>query len=90
MHHEGNSRCTNAEEDAQVERALLVHVMESRPQALRLSDLVRELGDPEDFAQRDGVERALWELRKRGVVFKAGGAIIPTPGALHVYELLNA
>ncbi|MDQ3726336.1 MAG: hypothetical protein M3335_10680 [Actinomycetota bacterium] len=68
----------------------MVHIIEERPTALRLSDLVRELGDPEDLAKRDGIERAVRELRNRGALFRAGGLILPTPAALYVYELLDA
>jgi len=49
--------------------------------------LIREVGDPEDFAKRDGVERAVRELVKGGLLFRCEGAVLPTRAALYVAEL---
>jgi hypothetical protein len=77
-----------AGEDQQTERVVLTHVIEVHPVTLRLSDLIRELSDPDDFAQRDGVERAVRDLVKRGLLFRCEGAVLPTRAALGAYELL--
>ncbi|MDQ2631501.1 MAG: hypothetical protein M3Y75_11120 [Actinomycetota bacterium] len=77
----------NAGEDQQVERAVLSHVIETHPATLRLSDLIRELGDPEDFSQRDGIERAVRELVQGGLLFRCEGAVLPTRAALYLNEL---
>jgi hypothetical protein len=74
-------------EDQQTERAVLVHVIEAHPATLRLSDLIRELGDPDDFAKRDGIERAVRELVKGGLLFRCEGAVLPTRAALYLSEL---
>jgi len=79
-----------AAEDLKNERAILVHVVESFPETLRLSDLVRELGDPEDFGERDDIERAVRELVKDGLLFRCEGAVLPTRTVLRAYELLDA
>lgn len=77
-----------AAEDLRDERAVLVHVVEVHPAALKLSDLTRELGDPEDFSERDQIERAVRELVKAGLLFRSEGAVLPTRQALYAYELL--
>lgn len=77
-----------AAEDLKDERAILVHIVETFPETLRLSDLIRELADPDDFPQRDGIERAVRELVKGGLLFKSDGAVLPTRTALRAYELL--
>jgi hypothetical protein len=78
-----------AGEDRQYEAAILAHVMEAHPATLRLSDLLRELGDPEDFHERDQIERAVRELIKGGLMFRSGGAVLPTRSALYVWQILE-
>ena len=77
-----------ADEDLRDERAVLVHVVEVHPATLKLSDLTRELGDPEDFTERDRIERAVRELTKGGLLFRAECGVLPTRAALRAYELL--
>ena len=79
---------TNAAEDLRDERAILVHVIDSYPETLRLSDLILEFGGTEDFRKRDGVERAVRELVAGGLLFRCEGAVLPTRTALRAYELL--
>lgn len=80
---------TNAAEDLRDERAVLVHLVETFPQTLRLSDLIREMGGSEDFAKRDAIERAARELIRAGLLFRCSGAVLPTRTALRAYELLG-
>lgn len=79
---------SNAAEDREIEKAVLFHVVEAQPATLRLSDLIRELASPDDFAQRDGVERAVRDLVRGGLLFRCEGAVLPTRTALRAYELL--
>lgn len=79
---------SSAADDLRDERAILAHVIETHPATLRLSDLIRELADPAEFAQRDGVERAVRELVKGGLNFRCEGGVLPTRTALRAYELL--
>ncbi len=79
---------TNAAEDLRDERAIFTHVVESYPETLRLSDLIREFGGTEDLRTRDGIERAVRELAKGGLVFRCEGGVLPTRTALRAYELL--
>ena len=74
-------------EDRQVEQAVLAHVLDAHPATLRLADLIRELGDPDDFAKRDGIERAVRELVRGGLLFRCEGAVLPTRQALYYEEL---
>ena len=74
-------------EDQQVERAVLSHIIDTHPATLLLSDLIRELGDPSDFSERDGIERAVRELVKGGLLFRCEGTVLPTRAALYLCEL---
>jgi len=76
-----------ASEDRQAERAVLSHVLDVHPATLRLADLIREVGDPDDFEKRDGVERAARELVKGGLLFRCESAILPTRQTLYLYDL---
>jgi hypothetical protein len=78
-----------AAEDLKDERAILVHVVETFPETLRLSDLIRELADADDFPQRDNIERAVRELVNGGLLFRCEGAVLPTRTALRAYELFD-
>lgn len=89
MQDKGRSAASNAAEDRREEGVVLRHVIAVHPATLRVSDLIRELGDPDDFAKRDGIERAVRELVKGGLLFKCEGAVLPTRAALNAYELLE-
>jgi hypothetical protein len=86
--HDQRKAVSNAAEDQQDERAILAHLVETFPQTLRLSDLIREMGGSEDFAKRDSIERAVRELVQGGLLFRCSGAVLPTRTALRAYELL--
>jgi hypothetical protein len=87
--HDQPKAASNAAEDLRDERAVFAHLIETFPQTLRLSDLIRELGDPEDFTDRDRIERAVRELVKAGLLFRCEGVVLPTRTALRAYELLS-
>lgn len=87
--HDQPKAASNAAEDLKDERVILVHVAEAYPATLRLSDLIRELGDPDDFTQRDGIERGVRELVKGGLLFKSDGAVLPTRQALYLCDVLE-
>jgi len=88
--HDQSKAATNAAEDLKAERAVFIHVVEAFPASLRLSDLIREMGASGDARERDGVERAVRELVKGGLLFRCEGAVLPTRTALRAYELLEA
>jgi DeoR/GlpR family transcriptional regulator of sugar metabolism len=88
MHQEGKPASTAAQ-DNRDERAAYCHIMEAQPATLRVSDLIRELAEGEDFVYRDRVERAIHELTNAGLLFRHGGAVLPTRAAIRAYELLD-
>lgn len=75
-------------QDTRDERAAYFHIMEAQPATLRVSDLIRELAEGEEFTFRDRVERAIHELTNAGLLFRHGGAVLPTRAATRAYELL--
>lgn len=87
MQDKGRSAAGNAADDQRDEGAVLRHVVDVHPATLRLSDLIRELGDPEDFGSSDRIERAVRELVKGGLLFRCEGAVLPTRQALYLCEL---
>lgn len=89
MHDKGRRGADNAAEDRSEEGAVLRHVIAVHPATLLLSDLTRELGDPSDFAQRDGIERAVRELVKGGLLFRCEGTVLPTRAALYLFDVLE-
>lgn len=89
MQDKGRPAADNAAEDRREEGAVLRHVVETHPSTLRLSDLIRELGDPSDFSERDGIERAVRELVKGGLLFRCEGTVLPTRAALYLFDVLE-
>jgi hypothetical protein len=81
-------KAATAAEDLKEERAIFVHLIETFPQTLRLSDVIREMGASKDFSKRDAIERAVRELMRGGLLFRSSGAVLPTRSALRAYELL--
>jgi hypothetical protein len=65
----------------------LRHVIETHPTTLRVSDVIRELGDPEDSEKRDALERAIRDLVSGGLLFRCEGVVLPTRQALYFAEL---
>lgn len=76
-----------AGDDRRIERAVLSHVVATYPTTLAVSDLIREMTDPSDFSERDGIERAVRELVKGGLLFRSDGTVLPTRTALYLSEL---
>jgi hypothetical protein len=59
------------EEDNLYEGAVLRHVLDWQPTILRMCDLIREVSrDPSEFGHRDGVERAVRDLTKVGLLHR--------------------
>ncbi|HEX6602772.1 MAG TPA: hypothetical protein VF030_09035 [Solirubrobacterales bacterium] len=84
-------QATSAEvEDLRDEMAVLTHVLVTHPGVLRLPDLLRELGHPEDFGERDRTERAVASLIRTGLLFRCQDAVLPTRSALRAYEVLSS
>jgi hypothetical protein len=76
---------TAAPDDGFYEEAVLRHVLDWQPTVLRLSDVIREVSqDPGEFAHRDGVERAVRDLTKVGLLHRHGDCVLPTSTAVYV------
>ena len=72
-------------EDGFFEEAVLRHIIDWQPTILRLEDLIREVSpDPREFAHRDGVQRAVRDLIKVGLLFREGECLLPTTAAIYV------
>lgn len=90
MHYDHRSASPEAE-DRQDQIATLRHVVATHPDTLRLSDLIRDLGDPSEFAHRDRIERAVAALVRAGLLCEAEGeAVLPTRAAVHAFEMFSA
>lgn len=81
---------TPAEEDAAVEAAVLRQLLALHPIQVSFDDLLREIAaEPEDFDQRDAVERAVRDLAAAGLLHSRDGFVIPSRAALRFGELLG-
>jgi len=81
---------SSAEEDTAMESAVLQQLLALHPVQLTLAELAREVtDDPEQFAQRDAVERAVRELASAGLVHRGRDFVVPTRAALRCDELLG-
>lgn len=82
---------TTDERDTAVEAAVIVLILSRHPAQLTLAELVRELaGDPAEFAQVDGVERAVRDLAGVGLLNRSGEFVIPSQAALRLDRLTDA
>ncbi len=88
--HEEN--LTNEGNDSRLEAVLLGRVLDLHPTRVTTDELVRDLtGTDEDFAARDGIERAIAELTRAGLLHPPGadGFVTPTRAAVRLGELLG-
>jgi hypothetical protein len=69
-------------------RSVFTHVIWAQPDTLRLSDLIRELGESGRSDERDRIERAVRDLVRAGLLFRCADVVLPTRTALRAYELL--
>jgi hypothetical protein len=83
---------TNDGTDARLESVLLQRVLDLHPTRVTTDELVRDLTDVEDdFAARDGIERAIGELTRAGLLHPVAddGFVTPTRAAVRLGELLG-
>ena len=77
-------------DDAEVEAAVLRQLLLLHPAQLTLGELIADIAaDPEEFAERDAVERAVRDLARAGLVHRSGEFAIPSRAALRFDELLG-
>lgn len=81
---------TPGKDDAAIEAAVLRQILALHPVQLTIEELLRELGaDPEEFAQRDAVERAVRDLAAAGLVHRLEDFALPSRAALRFDELME-
>ncbi|HET7177609.1 MAG TPA: hypothetical protein VFI63_02865 [Solirubrobacterales bacterium] len=79
-----------AAEDAMIESAVLAQLLALHPMRVTFEELLREVaGQPEDFGQRDAVERAVRDLAGAGLVHRGDDFVVPSRAALRFDELLG-
>jgi len=80
-----------AGEDALVEATVLRQVLLLHPTQVTLEELIRETAaDPDAFAERDAIERAVRDLARAGLLHRSGELILPSRAAQRFDELLGA
>lgn len=81
---------TPAEEDARTEAAVLRWLLSLHPALVTFEELLREVAsEPEDFAQRDAIDRAVRDLVTAGLAHRNGEFVIPSHAALRLDRLLG-
>jgi hypothetical protein len=82
---------TNDGTDARLEAVLLQRVLDLQPTRVTTDELVRDLtGKEDDFGERDGIERAIVELTRAGLLHPVtDGFVTPTRAAVRLGELLG-
>ncbi len=85
--------CTSsptAAEDIRNQAVVLIYVLSLHPTHLIVPDLVSEItNNSENFAEGDGVERAVRDLTGIGLLRCPNGLVLPTRAALHFLKILN-
>lgn len=77
-------------DDAEVESTVLRQLLLLHPAQVTIEELTRDVAaDPEDFAERDAVERAVRDLARAGLLHRNGEFAIPSRSALRFNELLG-
>jgi predicted transcriptional regulator len=77
-------------EDAGIEAAVLRQLLLLHPAQLTLEELIVDLAeDPEGFAERDAIERAVRDLARAGLVHRNGEFAVPSRAALRFDQLLG-
>lgn len=77
-------------EDAAVEATVLRQLLLLHPTQVMVEELIVDIAaDPEAFAERDAIERAVRDLARAGLVHRNGEFAIPSRAALRFDELLG-
>jgi hypothetical protein len=81
---------TPDEDDAAIETAVLMQLLALQPARLSFEELLREVAaDPDDFGERDSVERAVRDLAAAGLLRRDGELLTPSRAALRFDQLLG-
>jgi len=78
-------------DDAELEAIVLRQLLLLHPAQLTVEELVVDIAvEPEAFAERDAIERAVRDLARAGLVHRSGEFAIPSRAALRFDELLGS
>ena len=89
MDHNDDTR-TPAREDAEVEAAVLRHLLAIHPTQITIDELAREIDErPEDFARRDAIERAVRDLAGVGLLHRRDDFVLPSHATIRFDQLLD-
>jgi hypothetical protein len=79
-----------AEGDKLVESTVLRQLLLLHPTQVTVEELITDVAaDPDEFAERDAVERAVRDLARAGLVHRNGDFAVPSRAALRFNELLG-
>lgn len=79
-----------ADEEATIEAVILEQLLALHPTQVTFEELLREIAtDPEDFAERDAVERAVHDLTAAGLLHRNNEFVVPSRAALRFDQLLG-
>jgi hypothetical protein len=77
-------------QDLRDQAVVLTQVLTNWPIHLTLDDVLHEIvADPDNFAERDQVERAVRDLVGVGLCLRSDAAVLPTRAALHFEQLAD-
>jgi predicted transcriptional regulator len=77
-------------DDPEVEATVLRQLLLLHPSQVTVEELIRDIAaDPDAFAERDAIDRAVRDLARSGLVHRNGEFAIPSRAALRFNELLG-
>jgi hypothetical protein len=78
-------------DDREVEATVLRQLLLLHPSQVTVEELIRDIAaDPDAFAERDAIDRAVRDLARSGLVHRNGEFAIPSRAALRFDELLGS
>jgi hypothetical protein len=78
-------------DDPEVEATVLRQLLLLHPSQVTVEELIRDIAaDPDAFAERDAIDRAVRDLARSGLVHRNGEFAIPSLAALRFNELLGS
>ena len=79
---------TTSSEDTRTEAAVLRWLLALQPAQITFEEVLRAVcEEPDDFAQRDAIERAVRDLAAAGLLHRHGELMVPSRAALRFDEL---
>jgi hypothetical protein len=80
---------SSAAGDDLIESAVLRQLLVLHPAQVTVDELITDIAaDPDEFAERDAIERAVGELVRAGLAHRHGEFAIPSRAALRFDQLL--